>query len=81
MRRKAIIVSTILFLLNFSEMLLEVSASRVLSPIIGNSQYVWISIIGIVMLGGACGNVFGGWQTKKHGIERVPLFQALCGIC
>ena len=41
-------------------MILELVASRVLSPYFGSSNIVWTSVIGIILLSGSLGNYFGG---------------------
>lgn len=48
-----------LFILNASEMVLELVASRFLSPYFGNSNFVWTAIIGIILLAGSLGNLLG----------------------
>ena len=50
----------ILFILNATEMVLELVASRLLSPYFGNSNFVWTAIIGIILLAASLGNVIGG---------------------
>ena len=49
-----------LFMLNAIGMILELAASRVMSPYFGTSNYVWTAIIGIILLSGCIGNVLGG---------------------
>lgn len=58
---------TVLFVLNFAGMVLELVASRLLSPYFGNSNFVWTAIIGIILLAGSLGNIFGGrLASLKH---------------
>lgn len=55
------------FLTGFSVMVVELTATRVISPIVGNSIYTWTTIIGTVLLGGALGNHYGGrWADKRQ---------------
>lgn len=55
----------ILFILNASEMILELVAARLLSPYFGNSNFVWTAIIGIILLATSLGNVIGGKIASK----------------
>lgn len=57
----------VLFLLNASEMILELVASRLMSPYFGNSNFVWTAIIGIILLAGSLGNIIGGkFASRKN---------------
>ena len=47
-------------------MVLELVASRVLSPYFGNSNFVWTSVIGIILLSTSIGNYFGGKIADKY---------------
>ncbi|MBR2709500.1 fused MFS/spermidine synthase [Candidatus Saccharibacteria bacterium] len=51
---------TVLFILNAAGMILELVASRLLSPYFGSSNFVWTAIIGIILLAGSLGNILGG---------------------
>lgn len=58
---------TVLFILNMTGMILELVASRLLSPFFGNSNFVWTAIIGIILLAGSLGNLIGGkLSSHKH---------------
>lgn len=58
---------TVLFILNMAGMILELVASRLLSPFFGNSNFVWTAIIGIILLAGSLGNIIGGkLSSHKH---------------
>ena len=46
----------IIFLVNAVYMILELVASRVLSPYFGSSNVVWTSVIGIILLSSSVGN-------------------------
>lgn len=80
----------IIFWINAVGMILELIASRVLSPYFGSSNIIWTSIIGIILLSGSIGNYLGGKIADKDGREdnlkliflmssififMIPLFQ------
>ena len=80
----------IIFNVNAVAMILELVASRILSPYFGNSNIVWTSIIGIILLSGSIGNYLGGKIADRDDIEQnlkidlvlaaffiflIPLFQ------
>ncbi len=54
------------FTAGFSLMTVELTASRIIAPIIGNSIYSWTSIIGIVLLGLAIGSFIGGRIADEY---------------
>ncbi len=54
------------FITGFSLMTIEITASRIVAPIIGNSIFTWTAIIGIVMLGLAIGSFIGGKMADKY---------------
>lgn len=54
----------VLFILNAAEMILELVASRLMSPYFGNSNFVWTAIIGIILLAGSLGNLIGGKMAE-----------------
>ena len=51
-------------------MTLELVASRVLSPYFGNSNIVWTSVIGIILLSSSLGNYIGGKLADKGENEK-----------
>ena len=55
----------ILFTVNVIYMILELIASRILSPFFGNSNFVWTSVIGIILLSTSVGNYIGGILADK----------------
>lgn len=63
---------TILFILNAIGMILELAASRLMSPFFGNSNYVWTAIIGIILLASSLGNLLGG-KLSKHKDTKLIL--------
>lgn len=60
----------IIFIAEAICMILELLASRILSPYFGNSNIVWTSVIGIILLSGSIGNYIGGIIADKDKIER-----------
>ena len=62
----------ILFVVNAVYMILELVASRVLSPYFGNTNLVWTSVIGIILLSSSIGNYIGGiLADKKKIVEKL----------
>ena len=51
---------TVLFLVDAISMIIELVASRLLSPYFGNTYIVWTSVIGIILLSSSIGNYYGG---------------------
>lgn len=49
----------IIFIIDAICMIMELIASRLLSPYFGNSNVVWTSVIGIILLSSSVGNYFG----------------------
>lgn len=60
----------ILFIIEAICMTLELVASRVLSPFFGNSNIVWTSVIGIILLSSSMGNYYGGKIADKRDNEK-----------
>jgi hypothetical protein len=56
----------VLFVINGIYMILELIASRLLSPYFGSSNLVWTSIIGIILLSNSIGNYIGGKIADKN---------------
>ena len=62
-------------------MILELVASRVLSPFFGSSNAVWTSIIGIILLSSSLGNYLGGKIADKKNIQKnLKLILGICSI-
>lgn len=55
----------VLFIVDAIYMILELIASRLLSPYFGSSNLVWTSIIGIILLSNSIGNYIGGKIADK----------------
>lgn len=56
-------------------MALEITASRILTPIFGSTVYTWGSLIGIILSGLSLGYYLGGRISDIH-----PSFEKICGI-
>lgn len=67
----------IIFVVDAICMILELVASRLLSPYFGNSNLVWTSVIGIILLSSSIGNYFGGIIADKEGL-KLKLKEILC---
>ena len=71
----------IIFVINAVGMILELVASRVLSPYFGSSNIVWTSIIGIILLSGSIGNYLGGKiadkECKEENLKIILLMSAV----
>lgn len=72
----------IIFLVNAICMILELVASRVLSPYFGSSNLVWTAVIGIILLSSSIGNYYGGiLADKKDMNEKVKKILLIsCGF-
>ena len=66
-----------MFLASFCGMSLELTASRVLAPVLGVSLYSWTGIIGVMLAGTACGNYLGGVFADR-GVGRSALRRLAC---
>lgn len=64
------------FVAGFSLMAFELVAARILAPSIGNSTYVWTSVIGVIMLALSLGYFLGGKMAdaRKQPIDVAMLF-------
>ncbi len=60
------------FVAGFSLMVVELAASRIVTPLVGSSVYTWTSVIGIIILGSALGNYFGGHVIDNNNSKKVP---------
>ncbi len=73
------------FLASFCSMALEMTASRLLAPMIGVSLYSWTGIIGVVLAGVVCGSSLGGWLADRHGgrgtLRATVLVSAVFVLC
>ena len=70
----------IIFIVNAIYMILELIASRILSPHFGNSNMVWTSVIGIILLSSSVGNYLGGIiADKKNSHTNVKIILGISG--
>ncbi len=71
----------VLFIVDAIYMILELIASRLLSPYFGNSNLVWTSIIGIILLSNSIGNFIGGKIADKDcSRKNLKLILKVAGI-
>ncbi len=49
----------------------ELTAARIVAPIIGNSIYTWTSVIGVILLGLSFGNYAGGFLIDKKSDKKI----------
>lgn len=74
-------LETIIFIVNAIYMILELIASRILSPYFGNSNMVWTSVIGIILLSTSLGNYLGGIiADKKNSSSNVKIILGISGL-
>ncbi|MHB8051559.1 MAG: fused MFS/spermidine synthase, partial [Coriobacteriia bacterium] len=60
---------------------LEMVAARVLAPYLGNSIYVWGSVISVVMIALSLGYALGGQLADRFGAARsLPPVIAAAGL-
>ena len=55
----------IVFFLDAIYMILELAASRIISPYFGSTNDVWTAVIGIILLSSSIGNYIGGKIADK----------------
>lgn len=71
----------LIFIVEAVCMILEIVASRVLSPFFGSSQVVWTSVIAIILLSSSIGNYIGGkiadGDDKEYNLKLVLLSAAI----
>lgn len=71
----------VVLLSSIAVMILELTATRVLSPYVGTSNIVWTSIIGIILASMAIGYYLGGiLADKKNQINILGIIILLSGI-
>jgi spermidine synthase len=56
----------ICFLAGAGIMVIEISASKLLNPIFGNSIYTWTALIGVLLVCISIGGWVGGWLSDKR---------------
>jgi spermidine synthase len=65
-RVAGVYISTIAFLTGASVMIVELAASRVLSPYFGNTLYTWTALIGVIMIALSAGYYAGGRLADRR---------------
>lgn len=70
----------VVFLASFCGMSLELTASRVLAPVLGVSLYSWTGIIGVMLAGTACGNYLGGVLADRGSGAALRRLAVLMGV-
>jgi spermidine synthase len=70
----------VVFLASFCGMSLELTASRVLAPVLGVSLYSWTGIIGVMLAGTACGNYLGGVLADRGSGVAMRRLAILMGV-
>jgi spermidine synthase len=69
----------VVFLASFCGMSLELTASRVLAPVLGVSLYLWTGVIGVMLAGTACGNYLGGILADRGPAVALRRFALMMG--
>ena len=54
------------FVAGFSVMTVELTSTRIVAPLIGNSLFTWTSVIGVTLLGLSIGSLIGGKVADKQ---------------
>ena len=67
------------FLAGVAVLLVEVTAARIASRMVGNSVYTWTAVIGAVLAGLCVGGFVGGRLADRHGAKRVLTVALLAG--
>ena len=71
----------LIFIVEAVCMILEIVASRVLSPFFGSSQVVWTSVIAIILLSSSIGNYIGGkiadGDNKEYNLKLILISAAI----
>ena len=55
-----------IFVAGFSLMVIEITSSRIVAPIIGSSIFTWTSVIGVTLLGLSIGSFVGGEIADRY---------------
>lgn len=71
----------IIFIVEAVCMILELVASRILSPYFGNTNIVWTSVIAIILLSSSIGNYLGGKiadkENQTNNLKTILLLSAI----
>lgn len=69
------------FIMGFSVMVIELTATRIIAPIFGSSIYTWTSTIGVILLGTSIGNHIGGKIIdKKNKLSTIAFFLLIASV-
>ena len=80
MKLKSFILEITVFVCGALVMVYEITGSRLLSPYLGASTYVWTSLIGVILAALSLGYWFGGrWADKKPDIKVLASVIFLAG--
>ncbi len=72
-RVAGVYISIIAFLTGASVMIVELAASRILSPFFGNTLYTWTALIGVIMIALSVGYYAGGRVADRYPTPLVLL--------
>src|SRR2546430_106701 len=64
-------VGTVVFLANAALLVLQLVASKLLSPFVGSSLETWTAVIGVFLAGIALGNALGGKLADRYPTPRT----------
>lgn len=64
------------FAAGFGLMALEITATRIVAPYIGNSLYTWTAIISTVLFGSSIGYILGGLAIDRQPKEKTVFYFA-----
>jgi len=75
--------NAIVFVTSVCIMVLELTASRLISKSVGSSLYTWTSVIGVVLAGISAGNFLGGWLADRYTPRKTLgwLFWTASALC
>jgi spermidine synthase len=78
---KSIRIELLAFISGMIVMIYELAGARVLAPYIGNSVYVWTSLIGVILASLSLGGIYGGLRADRLGdetfLEKVLLWSSV----
>lgn len=78
---KAVKLKFVVFVSGMAVMVIEVLGSRLLAPYLGNSLYVWTSLIGVVLASLSLGYYVGGRLADiEPSLEKLSTVLVYCGI-
>ena len=72
-------LNALVFVTSVCVMMLELTASRLISKTVGSSLYTWTSVIGVVLAGITLGNWLGGWLADRYDRGRSLAWMYLLG--